>query len=88
MVNKNGIEMEELKHHHRHFDSENENVFKILEQIKNSIQIFKNLAMNKFRKVVDLEIGKILEELNLARIDKETTLIGFFDMNISIVKNI
>ena len=88
IIDQNIIEIETLKQYHRYYDSENQNVLKILNLTKNGIKMFENLAMNKFRKVTDSEIENILEELNLARIDKETSLVGIYDMNISEIKSL
>ena len=63
----------------RHKDSEDNNLYKILEFIKKTVKMFENLAMNKFRKVTETEINNIIEDLIAAQNDKKAMLIGIYE---------
>ena len=67
---------------HRHLDSEDNNVYKVLDNIKNKISIIQKVARNKFRKVTDEELDKIIEELSLTNTDKVAMLVGIYDMEV------
>ena len=82
VVNENKIDMEKVEAFHRNRDSEDNNVYKILEMIEKSLEMFENLAINKFRKVAEIEINNIIEYLNAAQNDKKSLLIGIYDMSI------
>ena len=55
---------------HRHMDFEDNNVYTVLDNIKNKISLIQKVARNKFRKVAEEEFEKILEELSLTNTDK------------------
>jgi len=80
IVEKDQVKMKEVEHNHRHIDAEDNNVFKILNNIKSSIEMLENVAMNKFRKVTETELDKILEEIKIARMTKEMMCYGVFDV--------
>ena len=82
IVNKNQTEMKSLEQHHRDIDSEENNVLKNLEIIKNNIKNFEKLAKNKFRKVVETETNAILEELSCTKVSKILNLKGIYDYSI------
>jgi len=73
--------MKSLEQHHRDIDSEENNLLKTLEEIKNNIKNFENLAKTKFRKVVDTEINKILEDLSVIKVSKILNLKGIYDFS-------
>ena len=79
---KNETEMKNVEQQQRNIGSEETNVLKILEVIKNSIKNFENLAKNKFRKVVETEMNKILEDLSVMKVSKILNLKGIYDYNI------
>ena len=51
-------------------DFEDNNVYTVLDNIKNKISLIQKVARNKFRKVAEEEFEKILEELSLTNTDK------------------
>ena len=59
VVIQNETELRNVEKHHRDIDSEENNVLKNLEIIKNNIKNFEKLAKNKFRKVVETETNTI-----------------------------
>ena len=79
VVDENKMEMEKLEPFHRHKDTEDNNSYKILELVKKSIKMFEKLANNKFRRITEIEIDKIVEELKSVQNDKKSMLIGIYD---------
>ena len=55
---------------------------KNLEVIKNNIKNFENISRNKFRKVVETETNKILEESSCIKASKILNLKGIYDYSI------
>ena len=51
-------------------------------RVKNKISIIQKVARNKFRKVTDEELDKIIEELSLTNTDKVAMLVGIYDMEV------
>ena len=81
-VDQDISEMKTYEKIHRHLDSEDNNVYKVLDNIKNKISIIQKVARNKFRKVTDEELDKIIEELSLTNTDKVAMLVGIYDMEV------
>ena len=63
-------------------DFEDNNVYTVLDNIKNKISLIQKVARNKFRKVTDEELDKIIEELSLTNTDKVAMLVGIYDMEV------
>jgi len=82
VVSENETEMKNVDQHQRNIGSEETNMLKILEVIKNNIKNYENLSKIKFRKVVETEIDTILEELSVIKVSKILNLKGIYDMSI------
>ena len=83
VVNENVIEMKNVEQYNRHLDSDETNMLRNLQFIKNNIENFENLAATKFRKVVEKDINIILEELNVIKVNRILTLKSIFDVSFS-----
>ena len=59
-----------------------EQCIKNLEVIKNNIKNFENISRNKFRKVVETETNKILDELSCIKVSKILNLKGIYDYSV------
>ena len=81
LVNKNLNEMKLVEEHHRHKDDDEFNVYKILKEIKRSIGRIESLPRNKFQKLTEEELNKVLDELQSARINKEMMCNGIYDIS-------
>ena len=81
-VDQDISEMKTYEKIHRHIDSDDNNVYKVLDNIKNKIFMIQKVARNKFRKVTDEELDKIIEELSLTNTDKVAMLVGIYDMEV------
>ena len=53
-----------------------------MEVIKNNIKNFENISRNKFRKVVETETNKILDELSCIKVSKILNLKGIYDYSV------
>ena len=82
VVIQNETELGNVEKHHRDIDSEENNVLKNLEIIKNNIKNFEKLAKNKFRKVVETQTNTILDELSCTKVSKILNLKGIYDYSI------